>query len=96
MCAKLQEDNGLSYTPAEIVLSNGAKQSVWQALLATCSEGDEVGAHHCDLPSPAANATHADEWPEMFVQDGSMASRRCLPKQFVLHAGKLRSPPLPF
>lgn len=45
MCAKLQEDNGLTYTPNEIVLSNGAKQSVWQALLATCSEGDEVTAH---------------------------------------------------
>lgn len=42
VCAKLQEDNGLTYAPNEIVLSNGAKQSVWQALLATCSEGDEV------------------------------------------------------
>ena len=59
VCAKLQEDNGLSYTPAEIVLSNGAKQSVWQALLATCSEGDEVAPHYCALHSAAVVATHA-------------------------------------
>jgi len=35
-------DNGLTYTPDEVVVSNGAKQSIWQALLATVSPGDEV------------------------------------------------------
>jgi aspartate/glutamate/aspartate-prephenate aminotransferase len=36
-------DNGLDYNPAnEIVVSNGAKQCIWQALLATCSPGDDV------------------------------------------------------
>ena len=49
VCAKLAADNGLEYSPAEVVVSNGAKQSVWQALLATCSEGDEV------LPTPASS-----------------------------------------
>ena len=43
ICDKLQVDNGLRYTPGDIVVSNGAKQAIWQALLATCAEGDEVG-----------------------------------------------------
>jgi bifunctional aspartate aminotransferase and glutamate/aspartate-prephenate aminotransferase len=42
ICTKLESENGLKYAPNEIVVSNGAKQSIWQALLATCSEGDEV------------------------------------------------------
>jgi bifunctional aspartate aminotransferase and glutamate/aspartate-prephenate aminotransferase len=42
ICRKLEEENGLKYAPNEIVVSNGAKQAIWQALLATCSEGDEV------------------------------------------------------
>jgi aspartate/glutamate/aspartate-prephenate aminotransferase len=42
ICAKLLTENGLSYAPGEVVVSNGAKQAIWQALLATCAEGDEV------------------------------------------------------
>ena len=42
ICAKLAADNSLHYGPGDIVVSNGAKQSIWQALLATCTEGDEV------------------------------------------------------
>jgi hypothetical protein len=42
ICRKLHEENRLSYTPEEVVVSNGAKQSIWQGLLATCAEGDEV------------------------------------------------------
>ena len=42
ICKKLQRENGLEYAPTDIVVSNGAKQSVWQAVLATCSQGDEV------------------------------------------------------
>jgi len=37
------EENGITYTPDEILVSNGAKQSVVQAVLALCSPGDEVG-----------------------------------------------------
>lgn len=36
------EENGLSYKPDEILVSNGAKQSIMQAVLAVCSPGDEV------------------------------------------------------
>lgn len=41
---KLRNENGLHYEPSQIVLSNGAKQSVWQAVFATCAPGDEVHA----------------------------------------------------
>ncbi|KDP46883.1 hypothetical protein JCGZ_24092 [Jatropha curcas] len=42
ICHKLKEENGLSYAPNEILVSNGAKQSITQAVLAVCSPGDEV------------------------------------------------------
>ncbi|GAV89201.1 Aminotran_1_2 domain-containing protein [Cephalotus follicularis] len=42
ICHKLKEENGITYTPDQIVVSNGAKQSIYQALLAVCSSGDEV------------------------------------------------------
>ncbi|OAY35881.1 bifunctional aspartate aminotransferase and glutamate/aspartate-prephenate aminotransferase [Manihot esculenta] len=42
ICHKLKEENGISYAPNEILVSNGAKQSILQAVLAVCSPGDEV------------------------------------------------------
>lgn len=39
---KFKKDNGLSYTPAEIVISNGAKHSLVNAFTAICNPGDEV------------------------------------------------------
>ena len=42
ICEKLERENGVTYAPEEIVLSNGAKQSVWQGVLACCQTGDEV------------------------------------------------------
>lgn len=42
ICRKLKEENGLSYTADQILVSNGAKQAILQALLAVCSPGDEV------------------------------------------------------
>ncbi|PON72558.1 L-threonine-O-3-phosphate decarboxylase [Trema orientale] len=42
ICHKLKEENGISYTPDQILVSNGAKQSIVQAVLAVCSPGDEV------------------------------------------------------
>lgn len=40
--AKLQRDNNLEYSPDQIVLSNGAKQSIGFSILATIDPGDEV------------------------------------------------------
>jgi len=39
---KLKRDNKLTYSPDQIVLSNGAKQSIGFSLLATINPGDEV------------------------------------------------------
>lgn len=42
ICEKLGKENGLTYTPDQIVCSNGAKQSLCNVLLAVISKGDEV------------------------------------------------------
>ena len=39
---KLKAENGLDYTASEIVLSNGAKQAISNAILSLIDEGDEV------------------------------------------------------
>src|SRR6201988_3107273 len=39
---KLAADNGLSYRSAQVIVSNGAKHSCYNAILATCQPGDEV------------------------------------------------------
>ena len=39
---KLKRENGLSYTPAQVVASTGAKQSLMNAMLAVLDPGDEV------------------------------------------------------
>jgi len=39
---KLRRDNGLAYEPTQVLLSNGAKQSVAQAVIAVVDDGDEV------------------------------------------------------
>ena len=46
ICNKLEQENGLEYTPAQVVVSNGAKQSIWQAVLAVCLEDDEVSVKY--------------------------------------------------
>lgn len=42
MAAKLKNENGLDYTPAEILVSNGAKQCVCNTVMALVNPGDEV------------------------------------------------------
>ena len=44
---KLQQENGISYKPSQIIVSTGAKHSCYNAILATCQPGDEV-----IIPSP--------------------------------------------
>ncbi len=39
---KLQEDNGLNYVPSQVVVSCGAKHSIYNVLQAVCNPGDEV------------------------------------------------------
>ncbi|MCD6066129.1 MAG: aspartate/tyrosine/aromatic aminotransferase [Bacteroidetes bacterium] len=47
ICKKFKRDNGLDYTPDEIVVSTGAKQSIANAVLCLLNPGDEV-----IVPSP--------------------------------------------
>ncbi len=47
ICAKFERRNGLHYTPEQIVVSNGAKHSLFNAFAAILNDGDEV-----ILPSP--------------------------------------------
>jgi aspartate aminotransferase len=39
---KFKRDNGLDYALDEIMVTNGGKQSIFNALMATCDPGDEV------------------------------------------------------
>ncbi|HEX8295924.1 MAG TPA: pyridoxal phosphate-dependent aminotransferase [Chthoniobacteraceae bacterium] len=39
---KFQADNGIAYKSSQIIVSNGAKHSCYNAILATCQPGDEV------------------------------------------------------
>lgn len=48
ICDKLNRENGLEYTPEQIVVGNGAKQELANTLLALVNPGDEV-----IIPTPA-------------------------------------------
>lgn len=47
ICKKLKDENGLTYSPSQIIVSNGGKHAIFNALFATLDEGDEV-----IIPSP--------------------------------------------
>ncbi|WP_394949898.1 pyridoxal phosphate-dependent aminotransferase [uncultured Helicobacter sp.] len=42
ICEKLERENGLHYDPSEVIVSNGAKHSLFNVLQALVCEGDEV------------------------------------------------------
>ena len=48
VCRKLKRENGLDYTPSQIVVGNGAKQELCDVLLSIVDKGDEV-----IIPTPA-------------------------------------------
>lgn len=47
ICVKLKRDNGIEYDPSNIITSTGAKQVIFNAMMATLDAGDEV-----ILPAP--------------------------------------------
>ena len=47
VCAKLKRDNNLDYTPEQIIVSTGAKQSIYNTVMSIVDKGDEV-----IIPSP--------------------------------------------
>lgn len=42
ICKKLKNDNNLDYEPSQIIVSNGAKHALFNAIYAIVDEGDEV------------------------------------------------------
>jgi aspartate aminotransferase len=42
ICAKFARENGLTYTPAQVTVGTGGKQTLYNALMATLNAGDEV------------------------------------------------------
>ncbi len=42
ICDKLRRENGVEYEPSQILVSCGAKQAIFNAILALCDPGDEV------------------------------------------------------
>src|ERR1700735_197216 len=39
---KFKRDNGLTYKPSQVIVSNGGKHSCYNVIMATCQAGDEV------------------------------------------------------
>lgn len=42
ICEKFARENGLTYAPNQITVGTGGKQTLYNALMATCNPGDEV------------------------------------------------------
>jgi len=61
ICRKFKRDNNLDYSPQEILVSCGAKHSIFNAIFVLCNEGDEV-----ILPSP-----YWVSYPEMIKVAGA-------------------------
>ncbi len=61
ICKKFKNDNNLDYSPEEVLVSCGAKHSIFNAILALCNEGDEA-----ILPSP-----YWVSYPEMIKVGGA-------------------------
>lgn len=57
---KYQRDNGLTILPEQIIVGSGAKQLIFNALMATLNEGDEV-----IIPTP-----YWVSYPEMVILNG--------------------------
>src|SRR5260221_6813132 len=57
ICGKFKRENGLDYEPSQITVSNGGKQVLYNALVATLSPGDEVA-----IPAP-----YSVSYPEMVL-----------------------------
>lgn len=80
IAAKLQQENNLAYTPEQVLVSNGAKQALYNAFLALLNPGDEVL-----IPTPAW-VTYP-EIPKMagaapvFVAAGPAADFKITPRQ---------------
>ena len=80
---KLRRDNGLTYRPDQIIASTGAKQVIFNALMATVEDGDEV-----IIPAP-----YWLSYPDMVrLVGGEAVSVPCSPEgRFKLQPGDLEA-----
>ncbi len=60
ICAKFARENGLSYEPAQVTVSTGGKQVLYNAFIATLNPGDEVV-----IPAP-----YWVSYPDMVLMGG--------------------------
>ncbi len=83
ICAKLSRDNGLDYTPAQISVGAGGKQTLYNALMATLNEGDEVV-----IPAP-----YWVSYPDMVLLAGGIpvVAETSLQSDFKLSADQLEA-----
>ncbi|MVO16936.1 pyridoxal phosphate-dependent aminotransferase [Parasedimentitalea huanghaiensis] len=83
ICSKMSRDNGLNYTPAQISVGTGGKQTLYNALMATLNEGDEV-----IIPAP-----YWVSYPDMVLLAGGtpVAVEATLENNFKLTADQLEA-----
>ncbi|MEM9697933.1 MAG: pyridoxal phosphate-dependent aminotransferase [Pseudomonadota bacterium] len=83
ICAKFKRDNQLTYTPSQISVGTGGKQILYNALMATLNEGDEVV-----IPAP-----YGVSYPDMVLLAGGtpVVAEASLQTGFKLTADQLEA-----
>ncbi len=80
ICAKLKRDNGLDYTPDQVQVASGGKQSIFNLMVATLNPGDEV-----IIPAPYwvsyPDITLLAEGTPVFVECPASAGFKLTPEQ---------------
>lgn len=83
ICDKLKRDNGLEYTTKQVSVGTGGKQTLYNALMATLNEGDEV-----IIPAP-----YWVSYPDMVLLAGGtpVVAETTLENSFKLTADQLEA-----
>ncbi|NDW47445.1 pyridoxal phosphate-dependent aminotransferase [Ruegeria sp. PrR005] len=83
VCAKMKRDHGLEYTPAQVSVGTGGKQTLYNAFMATLNPGDEV-----IIPAP-----YWVSYPDMVLLAGGtpVVVETSLDTRFKLTAEQLES-----
>jgi aspartate aminotransferase len=79
ICARYRADYGIEYTPAEVIVTAGGKQALYNAALALFGPGDEVITHAPGWPTIPEQVKLADATPVIVrthAEDGFRPSAR--------------------
>ncbi len=63
VCARYKADYGIDYTPAEVIITAGGKQALYNAAMCLFGEGDEVITHMPGWPTLVEQIKLADATP---------------------------------